>query len=287
MKCRLIQILAVAMLLGQTVSMLTFEFLPKGFIRMFELAIGEHVLGSANVAESAAITGVIKSIDKLHAELNAIKQQLDTINFEQLDYTNKGQVHVMIEKLFEIREHARKSTYKDNDTLLKKVNKEIDLLITNLQKAKQNIENDMEQYTEYYKPIQTEIFKIFKKSSISSVNIQSIRDTCKKADINVGNIGKHLKPNQMINKLIRAEELLDDKIENKYEIMCKIQVLLWHINRNGYVQKAHDTRDTQSMRNVIGISIAVCAIVTLCIVLLIAVRNKHRTNTGVRLVKWV
>ena len=52
------------------------------------------------------------------------------------------------------------------------------------------------------------------------------------------------------------------------------------------IQTWNDTLDTQSIRNVIGINITVCTIVTVCIVLLIAVYNRNQANTGVRLHDW-
>ena len=78
---------------------------------------------------------------------------------------------------------------------------------------------------------------------------------------------------------------LYSKVLDKYKILGEIDKILKYINEENR-RPRYDTPDTQSMRNVIDISIAVCAIVTLCIVLLIAVHNKHQTNAGERLHNW-
>ena len=83
--------------------------------------------------------------------------------------------------------------------------------------------------------------------------------------------------------LLQVQKVLFDKIAVKRTLVDKINTLLVDMFKNKQIQTRCDTHDTQSMHNVIGISITVCAIVTLCIVLLIAVHNKHRTNAEFRL----
>ena len=124
-------------------------------------------------------------------------------------------------------------------------------------------------------------------SPLNAKDIQSVRKTCNNAGIDCANIGTHLSTAKLEEKLEKVKDVLDGRIEYAQKIRNKIDRLLLHINIKKSTQTAQDTRDTQSIRNVIGISIAVCAIVTLCIVLLIAVHNKHRANAEVRLLKWV
>ena len=137
----------------------------------------------------------------------------------------------------------------------------------------------------YLQQINNEIFKI--ENLAAPVDIERIRNICKKAGIDFPNTGERLWPEQILQKLENEEGILDIKIKYVENIVHRLHELLLHVAIKKPIQAWQDTRDTQSMRNVIGISIAVCAIVTLCIVLLIAVRNKHRANAEVRLLKWI
>ena len=286
MKCGLVQILAVAMVLGQTVSMDAYGFLPKGFIRMHELITGEPVSGVTKVAELAT-SGKVRIVDTLYAEVYDIIEELDSVNFEQFQYINEEEVYTKVNKLLEIRELVKKSTH-DNDKLLKKLDNKISHIIENLQNSKQNIRFDIAQNYLYYNSIKNTISKIYKTSSLDKVNILLIHEAFKRMGIDFGHINEHLPLGKMINELEKVKDKLEINILAKQKIQNKIDILLLHIDIKKPIQiTKQDTRDTQSMRNVISISIAVCAIVTLCIVLLIAVRNKHRTNAGVRLLNWV
>ena len=126
--------------------------------------------------------------------------------------------------------------------------------------------------------------KIYTNGPLSNADIESIQGECSMADSKFANINEPLSSAEMVEELVRVDNVVDIQTKNKFIIFSKMYELEQSIEK--LIQK-DDTRDTQSMRNVIGISIAVCAIVTLCIVLLIAVRNKHRANAEVRLLKWV
>ena len=104
--------------------------------------------------------------------------------------------------------------------------------------------------------------------------------------IDFKNIDKYLSLGQIEEKLIQVYNRLDIKIRDKCIVVGGMHRILWDI-KNGIMQMKHDTRNTQSIRNVIGISIAMCAIVTLCIVLPIVLHNKNRANTEVRLHNWI
>ena len=272
MKCRLVQILAVAMLLGHTVAINIFEFLPTGLryaLKPTEITGKQHaILDGTRIVELTRSNGM-KSIDTLRVEVATIKKQLATVNFAQFEGTNKEPVYTMINKLFEIRRHVLESTHEDRAMLREKIDKEIDVLVENLRKTIKDFENDITQNYMNNQPIKREVSNIGRTGSLSDVDIEFL------------NIDENTLLEQMLEKLVEMEEVFSNKIV-KPIILRRMRNLLNHIIQNTLIQ-GYDTRDTQSMRNVIGISIAVCAIVTLCIVLLIAVRNKHRTNTGVRL----
>ena len=303
MKCRLVQILAVAMLLGHTVSAPGYEWVMS----LFKSAADEPaVLDTARLLGPAESRGEIP-VDTLSKEVNTAIEKLDTakqklaITQQKLDtakqlfnakfvpypYTNEEQAYSIVKKLLDIKERVVQSTHKDTNTLVTKMNKEIDDIVPNLRNAQENIEKDIDQDLAYFHQINNKIRKI-KTSPLSAEDMQSIRDTCNNAGIDCSNIGTHLSTAQLEEKLKEVKNILHSRITNKQQIHDKIYKLLLDIRIKKFLQTMkHDTRDTQSMRNVIGISIAVCAIVTLCIVLLIAVHNKHRTNTGVRLFERV
>ena len=284
MKCRLVQILAVAVLLGHTV--LNFNFNRVNSLFESRVIDEQYISGVTSITKSAASEEV--KLDKLHTKVDSVIEKLTLYNFAQFDGTNKKQAYNMIDKVFKIRKYVLKSTHKDKDKLLKKMDTEINALVKKLRIAMKNPNEYINQMEKYCKRIAEELIKIRSTHSLRDVNIQWISDRCNEAGIKFLNINEHLQPEQMKKKLLELEKVLDTKARDKYKILHRMYKLLKYINGNNYIRIINrDTRDTQSMRNVIGISIAVCAIVTLCIVLLIAVRNKHRANTGVRLVNWV
>ena len=121
-------------------------------------------------------------------------------------------MYAKIKKLFEIKENARESTHKDSITLLDKINNEIDAFIEKLRKAKQNAENDIEQYEEYLQQVATELLKTFKSHSISNVQMQSIRNIYNEVGIEFPNTNEHLEPKDMSEELSRVNDVLHDKI---------------------------------------------------------------------------
>ena len=195
-------------------------------------------------------------------------------------------MYFLIKKILDIRERIFKSTHEDTTTVLKKIDEALSTIVPNLENIKKKTMTDITKNYMYHQQIENEIFKI--KYTSLDVNINSIRKTCKDAGIDCSHIGTHLSKAQILQELEEEKGKLVSKMQYGENIMHRMRDLLHHIDIKKPIQTIkHDTRDTQSMRNVIGISIAVCAIVTLCIVLLIAVHNKHRANAEVRLVNWV
>ena len=283
MKCGLMQILAVAMVLGHTV--LTPGLSMLGHELDTAMETGAHAVSDvtrdARLAESNR-----KGLNRLDAALDAVKQQLTSYNLLHFDNADEGQSYFIVDKLFNIRKRAIKYTHEDQTMLLDNVGNEINALIEQLRKNKQKIENYITQHEKYIKQIDEELTKIRNTRSLSGVNIQLIHDICNEEAINFPNIGEHISLEQMIEELTRVKDTLSDDIKIEKKILPEVRDLLNHIIMNP-IRTRRDISDTQSMRNVIGISITVCAIVTVCIVLLIAVNNRHQTNTGVRLHEWV
>ena len=283
MKCGLVQILAVAMVLGHTVLAPWLKFPSK--ILTSKIKDKDGVSGVTTLLESTVESEEMKLVKKLLAEVDTKIRELFTANFIQFTGTTEEPAYVTVNKLLSIKKYLMQYTDEDTNTLLTEVNKKIDVLVENLQKAKQKIENNIRQNNYDHHDINNEIFRI-SSSSFSDVKIQWVRDVCNKAGIGFPNTDEELQLKDK-KKLKQVEKVLDDQLVKNRIIVRKIDILLWQIKNNKIMQTWDDTRDTQSMRNVIGISIAVCTIVTLCIVLLIAVRNKHRTNAGVKLLNWV
>ena len=275
------QILTVAMVLDYTVSMLNFFSKLGDELEPTIKTVEDTSPSIKRVIESK--NGVVKSFDELYAEFGAIKKQLADVNFDLLD--NNIKIHVMIDKLFNIRKHAKRFRHKDSK-LFKEVNNEIDSFVIKLKKLMENVKNDIKQKQVYLQSIQHEISKL-SDGSVSDIDIPLIRNTCTEAGIKCPNINEHLSPTEIKEKLKKVQNMLLVKMQFRNMLRVKIHTLLKHIEEKNRQIIKHDTRDTLSMRNVIGISIAVCAIVTLCIVLLIAVRNKNRVNAEVRLLNWV
>ena len=282
MKCRLVQILAVAMVLGHTVLTPFFKVKVKWVEEIPNLKTDEYLLSITKVTKSKH--GVVKSIDTLRSEFSAIKTQFADVNFELFNDKNIKKIHAMIDKLYDIRGHVKRFRHKEKSTLLKEVNNEIDSFVTNLRNAMDDAEKDIEQNKNYQTQIIDVIDKIDKFGSFYG-EILPIRDAGSKVGIEFPNT-KICIIKRDEKKLRQVEDILDDRIADKRIILNEMYNLLWYIARKN-LAVYYDTRNTELVRNVIGISIAVCAIATLCIVLLIAVHNKNRTNAEVRLVNWV
>ena len=244
---------------------------------------GTDTLPDLSIVEKPTTSREVILIDKLYAEFANAKSQLVTVNFEQLDNTNIEKVRDIVNNLLDIRKRADESTHEEKDILFTNVDNEINALEKKLQKARKNIDDVLKQNNLYQKQIYQEVSKMYRERPVSEVDIRLVRDTCNKAGIECPNINEHLSQEEMEQKLEEVYKALANKVIDKRILVYKIYDLLINIKMNKYKQKWYDMRDTQSMRNVITISIAVCVIVTLCIVLLIAVCNKNRTNTGVRL----
>ena len=283
MKCRLVQILAVAMVLGHTVLAPGLKL--KKIKSMFNSEKrGEPATSSViSVAEPAASD--IESISTLRTEVDIATELLTAIEFTQFGNTKFKEAYEKVNKLFGIKQRVLEFTHKDQDRLLKKMDKEIDSFTEKLRNAMQNTNTYIRKNDMYRQEIVKE-FNI-NTESLSDVKIERIRNICNKAGINFPNTGTHLSLIQIRQKVEQVNKALDTKIEYANNILHRMLKLSNYIDKNPIRIMKRDTRDTQSMRNVIGISIAVCAIVTLCIVLLIAVHNKHRANAEVRLLKWV
>ena len=172
--------------------------------------------------------------------------------------------------------------------LLDEVNTKLINIAEELRNNKQTTDYYIKQYRKYHKQLIVEYQNIRDTGTVSDYNIESIHKVCNEAGIDCTNIHKDLSLEEMDKELLVVDDVLRHKLWNKHMIVPeKKDTLLWHIHDNKPIPIEYDTRDTQSIRNVIGISIAVCAIVTLCIVLLIVVCNKNRTNAEVRLLNEV
>ena len=299
MKCGLMQILAVAMVLGHTVSMDNFnlkelrnelESVVETSEHVSDVTRGTasavetdtHVAGVTRAVESAESSGE-KSVDVLLVELDALVEELSNINLAEFPYTNQAEVYLMVDKLLGIRESAGKLTDKNKLIILNKVDKEIDNIVEKIEKVEQKAEIYIMQNYMYRERIDKEL-NIINTRSLHDVNIPWIREVCSMVGIEFSDTDKYLKPQKIRKKLIDVDKVLYNKIMYTDIILDKIYTLFNHIAIKK-IQAVYDTPDKQSVRNVIGIS-AVCAIVTLCIVLLIAVRNRNQANTGVRLHNW-
>ena len=189
MKCGLIHILVVAMVLGQTVSI-------DGFVDQWVRSllglttVGGYLVPSLKRVESST-NSAIKLINELRTEFNAIKKRLAAFKFEQLDDTNTEEVRDMINNLYDIRKCAKEFRHKYKHRLVKNVDDEINALETNLEEAKQNAEDDIEQNREYYRPIHKKFFDIYNPASLRDINIQSIHNTCSEAGIKCPNIDEN------------------------------------------------------------------------------------------------
>ena len=341
MKCRLVQILAVAIVLGHTVllEILTPEEIERQLDLLFEidkpnawdtLRLAEStvntneptVSGITRLAESTAkaneptvsgisrlaestvntneptVSGISRlaestlTLESSETEANTLLSKINNIigklsiyDFTKFDDTNKEQVYDMVDELFSIKKRIKDSTHKDRDMLLEKVNTEINAFIKN---SKVTFKNARKQVRNMHNKLQEikNIIAAIDKPQLSYKDIQLIHDRCKNVGIYLPDINKYAQLKQIRQKLVEVQKKIQKEIISDGKTQYQIAELFTHIKKKP-IEMRNDIRDTQSMRNVIGISIAVCAIVTLCIVLLIAVRNKHRTNAGVRLVNWV
>ena len=96
-------------------------------------------------------------------------------------------------------------------------------------------------------------------------------------------LNDYLKNIKNILQLEIRKEALKNEIDDKRALVYNVHKILKHIIDNYMFIARYDRTDKQSMCNIIGVSIAVCAIVTLCIALLITVHNKNQANTKVKL----
>ena len=281
MKCGLMQILAVAMVLGHTV--LTPGLSMLGHELDTAIETGAHAVLSATRGVRLATSEEVILVNTLHTELDATIQEFTGYNFAHIDNTNLKQVSDMVEKLLDIRKRAMVLTHEYKDALFEKVDNKIDNIVANLQNAEQNVNTYINQNCMYRQWIDKVTDKGDNTHLLSDVDIQWIRDVCNRVDINFVN-NEHLSQDQMIELLKRVDVVLYIDIEIKRIVFNEVRELLNHININKPILK-HDILDKQTMRN--AINIAVYSIVTLCILLLIVVCNRNQTNAGVRLYNWV
>ena len=196
-------------------------------------------------------------------QFDAAKEPFAIVKFSQFTYKNEEQAYSIVKKTLELKELVLKSIYEDRNMLLTKIDEALGAIVPNLRNAKENAIADMSENYVYLHQIKSKIRKI-DTSSLNAEDMQSIRKTCNNAGIDCANIGTHLSTAQLEEKLEKVKDVLDGRIEYAQKILEKMHDLLLHIDIKKSMQiTKHDTRDTQSMRNVIGISIAVCAIVTM------------------------
>ena len=163
----------------------------------------------------------------------------------------------------------------------------LDKFEENLKNTKENINRYYEQNKLYRDRIIHMIRKIDNNRPFSDVDTKWIFNEFYAKGDDYTNMKIILSLEDVTKKLRQREYAIHIKIANKPKIIDNLNDLKIYIDDQKFRQKRYDTRDKQSMRNVIGISITVCVIVTLCIVLLIAVRNQNQTNAGVTLLNWV
>ena len=296
MKCGLVQILALAVLLGHTVSMLgwtvamnIFGFLPIGLrdtLNPTEVVEDEHILDGIKLIKFTK-SGKVRLMNTLDAKVDNMIQDFVAINFAQFKLKDYEKMYDMIDKLFDLENLIEKSKHEDSLIMLHDLNREILSLVKKLELEKENLNLLIDNKKIIRRKIITTLAKIKYMDPHHNVDIKLINNLHKITNVDFKNRGKHLSLGEIVKKLKQATNELDVDITDKYALVHKIYDLLHDISLENRQITKQDIRDTQSMRNVIGISIAVCAIVTLCIVLLIAVRNKHRVNTEVRLFERV
>ena len=282
MKCGLVQILAVAMVLGHTVSMLDVDAWMK-YLR--NLPKDEPSASGVTKVAKSVESGEMQLANTLPKKVDDAIQQITDYNFAEFENENKKQKYPIVDQLFDIRKSVKDSAHVNKNRIITNIDKSVSTFVEKLQNAAKNAQHDLTEYKYYLPQIDKGLSNIINNGPRSSVKIEWINKVCSKAGIELLNTDEYLPVGQMTLKLIEAKKVLKDKIAKTDMIVREIGKLLHNLGIK--IMRTYDTRDTQSMRNVIGISIAVCAIVTLCIVLLIAVRNKNRTNAGVRLVNWV
>ena len=252
---------------------------------MFNSETDEHAVSS--ISSLSSVTDSLESdemiLENILPEVVNVKTP-DTIDlqFRSKDYK---QMHDCLKNLFKIRKYILKSTHEDQSMLLT-VNKKIDNIEEKLENAKKNTYTDIVHNHLYREKIAKEFINIGNAHSVSGAHIVFINDACNKAGIKFSIKGQHLSSGQMRKVLIQVDTVMYKKIVDQYKIFDNISELLEYIYKKKQRMR-YDTRDKQPMRKVIGISIAVCAIVTLYIILLIALHNKNRANPKVELFDWV
>ena len=135
MKCQLVQILAVAMILSQTVAM--FIFYPAKLGHRLYSAMNEHVLGSSKLVESAE-NSAWRLPDILCTEINIIKQ-FSAINLVQVNSKTVRKMCYILDIFFDLRERLINSKHYNKVTMLNDVDNEIINIKTHLQKIEKDI----------------------------------------------------------------------------------------------------------------------------------------------------
>ena len=275
MKYRLVQILAVAMILSQTVS--TRTYYPAKLEHILDSSIDDYTALSDSKLAKSARSDEVKLVDALQDEVDDVITQFSTINLVQFSRKNINQVYDIIDRLFDLKERLINSKHYNKVTMFNDVDNEIGNIKTHLQTIKKNAKIFIKNKEAESRQIAKEIAKI---DNIDNVSIPLISDTSNMLNDYLKNIKKKVDKKEA---LIQKNKALKNEIDDKRGLVCDVRCLLRHIIKNNDIRIKYDRPDKQSMCNIIGISIVVCAIVTLCITLLIAVHNKNQANTKVKL----
>ena len=202
MKCRLVQILAVAMLLGHTVSIYaanawtipleklrvelassatkvtdsaakTDEPVVLNDARLVESAVGEStVSGVARLVESAAESGELQLANTLPGEVNAVIQKVTAYDFTKFNIANEEEAYGMVNKLLDIKKHVYDSTHADRTKLLENINIEIDNIKEKLNKIMNSHKYSLNGNMLYYMQILEKIDNVHYEKLFRDEDIQ-------------------------------------------------------------------------------------------------------------------
>ena len=277
MKCELVQILTVAMILGQIMSM--FKFDSQELKKVFDSMKTKNTI---NNIQNARLTEhkELELIDVLYNNINYAIKHLSTGNCLQFDSQNAKKIYTIVDKLLDLRENILEYKFKNKFVIVDDIDENIDRLKIQLEEKKKDLETYIKNKIAKRKQINMEIDKIENPEFHSNAKIPLQRNRGWIEAIYFKLTGKDLQLEQR-KRVIREEEVLDGEIKYAQKILHRISRLTRYITRNDYLKIRYDTPDKKPIHKVIGI--AVCSIVTLCIILLIATRNKNQANTKVEL----
>ena len=108
MKCRLMQILAVVIVLDHTVLAPGFNLRSP----LDSVAIaGENDILNGLKCLNLAENDKVKLVNTLHVDVNNAIQEFDNVNFAQFPYTNEKQVYAKVNNLLNVKKRVMDSAH--------------------------------------------------------------------------------------------------------------------------------------------------------------------------------